>query len=200
MKFNFSFRGGDMSAPKMKQRMQRGFTLVELLIVTIILAILAAIVVPQFSAATTDAQEGALDANLSAVRSAIELYRVQHGGNYPGAVAATGATCPSSGTAGAGLVGTSQAMLDQLGMFTDASGKACSTSDGTFRFGPYLRKGMPNNPVTQKGAVATEIATTTTGAPIVATAGGGWAYDTKSGQLIANDTANDGKGKAFSTH
>ena len=70
---------------------QRGFTLVELLIVVIILAILAAIVIPQFSSSTTDANEAALDSNLNALRSAIELYKAQHNGVYPGAVAATAA-------------------------------------------------------------------------------------------------------------
>ena len=39
-------------ADKARPAMQRGFTLVELLIVVIILAILAAIVIPQFSSAT----------------------------------------------------------------------------------------------------------------------------------------------------
>jgi len=55
--------------------------------------VLAAIIVPQFSSATVDAQESALDANLTGLRSAIELYRAQHGTLYPGAVATTGGTC-----------------------------------------------------------------------------------------------------------
>ena len=53
---------------------QKGFTLVELLIVVIILAILAAIVVPQFSSTTRDANISALDSNLSNIRSVIDLY------------------------------------------------------------------------------------------------------------------------------
>ncbi len=69
---------------------QRAFTLAELLIVVIILAILAAIIVPQFSSATVDAQESALDANLTGLRSAIELYHAQHGVLYPGRVATGG--------------------------------------------------------------------------------------------------------------
>src|SRR5918996_4328030 len=69
-----------------KRLIQAGFTLVELLIVVIILAVLAAIIVPQFSSATKDAQDAALDANLSSIRSAIELYRAQHNGAYPGAI------------------------------------------------------------------------------------------------------------------
>ena len=72
---------------------QSGFTLVELLIVAIILAILAAIVVPQFASSTVDARASALRSNLSNIRGAIDLYAQQHGGTYPSAVASTGGTC-----------------------------------------------------------------------------------------------------------
>ena len=75
---------------------QRGFTLVELLIVVIILAILAAIVVPQFASSTEDAKISALDSTLANIRSAIDLYYQQHG-HYPSAVASGGGTC--AGTA-----------------------------------------------------------------------------------------------------
>lgn len=47
---------------------QRGFTLVELLIVVIILGMLAAMVVPRFSNAASDTKVGALPGNLSLVR------------------------------------------------------------------------------------------------------------------------------------
>ena len=53
---------------------QSGFTLVELLIVAIILAILAAIVVPQFASSTNDARASALRSNVSNIRGAIDLY------------------------------------------------------------------------------------------------------------------------------
>src|SRR5215218_1966694 len=100
-----------MRAPISQQR-ESGFTLVELLIVVIILAILAAIVIPQFSSASTDAQESALDSNLAAMRSAVELYKVQHGAAYPGSVATTGGTCTA--TKGTGAVNTAQAFMDHL--------------------------------------------------------------------------------------
>src|ERR1035437_949098 len=62
---------------------QAGFTLVELLIVVIILAILAAIVIPQFTSTTTDAQESALDSNLSSPPPGPPLFQgPQHGGYY----------------------------------------------------------------------------------------------------------------------
>jgi prepilin-type N-terminal cleavage/methylation domain-containing protein len=180
------------------QQQPRGFTLVELLIVVIILAILAAIVVPQFSATTTDAQESALDANLAAMRSAIELYKAQHNGVYPGAVLASGATCPTGGTASTAAAGSVQAFTDQLIMATNASGQACTVGDSTFKFGPYLRKGIPAEPINNSAAVAI----TTTGVPITPTAAtGGWAYDTKSGQIVMNSNAQDSsKSKLYSGH
>jgi len=180
---------------------QAGFTLVELLIVVIILAVLAAIIVPQFSSATIDAQEAALDANLGRMRSSVELFHAQHGSVYPGAAATTGGTCPAGGTAGAGAANSAQAFMDHLLMYSDATGKTCSVGDTTFKYGPYLRKGVPHDSVTGKGSVAGEIVVTSTGAPIAPSAAtGGWAYDTKSGQIVMNSNANDTRGKPYSSH
>lgn len=169
---------------------QKGFTLVELLIVVIILAILAAIVVPQFTASTDDANDAALVSNLASIRSAVSLYYQQHG-EYPSAIAATGATC--SATKGTGLINTEQAFLDQLALYSNAAGQTCSIrSDGTdhdaYRFGPYLQKSeLPNNPET--GANALDIVTTgdlnLTGAAAPAT-GKGWKFDNVSGKFIAD--------------
>jgi prepilin-type N-terminal cleavage/methylation domain-containing protein len=180
---------------------QAGFTLVELLIVVIILAVLAAIIVPQFSSATIDAQEAALDANLARMRSSIELYHAQHANLYPGGAATSGGTCPSGGTAGTGAANTAQAFLDSLLMYSDAAGRTCSVGDTTFKYGPYLRKGVPHDSVTGKGSAAGDIVVTSTGAPIVPSAAtGGWAYDSKSGQIVMNSNANDTRNKPYSTH
>lgn len=172
-----------------------GFTLIELLVVVIILAILAAIVIPQFSSATTDTQESALDANLGGLRNAIELYKAQHT-SYPGGVATTGGTCAA--TKGTGAINTEQAVKDHLLMYSDTTGNICSAGDtATFKYGPYLRKGVPVDPITQ---IAT-VVVTSAGTPLApAAATGGWAYDTKSGQIVMNSNANDSRSKAYSTH
>jgi general secretion pathway protein G len=57
---------------------RRAFTLVELLIVVIILGILAAVVIPQFSDASDDARLSSLTTNLQVIRGQIELYKIQH--------------------------------------------------------------------------------------------------------------------------
>lgn len=65
-------------------RRNQGFTLVEILIVVIILGILAAIVIPQFTEASNDARESSLTSDLQTLRSQIELFKIQHGDQYPG--------------------------------------------------------------------------------------------------------------------
>ena len=54
---------------------KNGFTLVEILVVVVILGILAAVVIPQFSEASTDAKFSSLCTNLHTLRSQIEMYK-----------------------------------------------------------------------------------------------------------------------------
>ncbi|MGF1615108.1 MAG: type IV pilin protein, partial [Gammaproteobacteria bacterium] len=68
-----------ITTARARKRDACGFTLVELLIVVVILAILAAVAVPQFTRSTDDAKLSALDSTLSRMRSAIDLYYQQHG-------------------------------------------------------------------------------------------------------------------------
>src|SRR3954469_21222461 len=56
----------------------RGFTLVEILIVVIILGILAAIVIPQFTNASNDARNSSVASTLQTLRGQVELYKIQH--------------------------------------------------------------------------------------------------------------------------
>ncbi len=182
---------------------QKGFTLIELLIVAIMLAILAAIVIPQFSGTTEGAQQAALRSDLAGIRSAIALYRQEHG-EFPGAVAATGGTC-TGGTASTGAIGTEAAFLDQLGLYTNANGQACNLKVGTsFSLGPYLdQRTLPTNPVTNSNTLV--IVGTADAAAGDLTMGGdaagaGWKYDLTSGKFIANDTNNDTNGVAFDTY
>ena len=66
------------------KRMPRAFTLIEILIVVVILGILAAIVIPQFTDAADDANEASMRSQLQTVRSQIELFRAQGSQNLDG--------------------------------------------------------------------------------------------------------------------
>ena len=98
------------------------FTLVEVLIVVVILAILAAAVIPQFADSTTDARNSTSVFNLSTLRSQIAIYKAQHGGLVP-----TGADAA--------------AITLQFTTKTNADG----TTTGTPALGPYLQA-IPFNP------------------------------------------------------
>ncbi|MFZ4574892.1 MAG: type IV pilin protein [Phycisphaerales bacterium] len=72
----------------MRKVTRKAFTLVEILIVVVILGILAAIVVPQFTSATQDAQTGNIRAQLKSLQNQIELFKARStDGQYPDLVA-----------------------------------------------------------------------------------------------------------------
>ncbi len=103
----------------------RAFTLVELLIVIVVLAVLAAIVIPKFGDSSTRSRESSLKSNLQVVRGAVELFKTDTGA-YPAAVAdLAGASAPASGK--------------------DATGTTKAITATDYK-GPYVAS-VPNDPI-----------------------------------------------------
>jgi general secretion pathway protein G len=141
-----------------------GFTLVEILIVVVILGILAAIVIPQFTDASTEAKTSSLMSDLQTVRSQIELYKVQHNDNVPSLDMVAFGGKQVNGLTGVTLI--------------DGTQVAAGTAES---YGPYLQQ-MPMNPFNDFSAVDT------TGAPGGGDAAGtGWYYNTTTGDFRADD-------------
>lgn len=137
-----------------------GFTLVEVLIVVVIMSILAATIIPQFSNSTKDAKDNTAKFNLHTIRSQIELYKSQHDGKVPSAT------------------------LVELTSKTNAAGTVGTTS--AFAYGPYLQE-LPTNPYTNSAKISTAATNPPTAASGAADAG--WLYHSASGMIwIDNDT------------
>ena len=112
---------------------RKGFTLVEILIVVIILGILAAIVIPQFTNASQDARKNSLTSQLQTMRSQIELYKLQHLDKLPADLLA-GGTGPTAWA--------------HFTVKTDAD----HTLNPAGLYGPYLQA-APVNPLNNSDAV-----------------------------------------------
>lgn len=163
-----------MQAASQKQnRLRRGFTLVEVLIVVVILGILAATVLPQFTSADNDARESALIQNLQILRSQIQLYQFEHDGKFP----ADGET---DGTK----------FADALLKSSSADG---TTGDpGTLPYGPYIIGQIPPNPYS--GGQGVVIVTDVDAATPDDSPDDGWIYNPATGRIKANSTDLAGDG------
>ncbi|RPI64116.1 MAG: prepilin-type N-terminal cleavage/methylation domain-containing protein [Planctomycetaceae bacterium] len=152
------------------KRSNKGFTLVEILIVVIILGILAAIVIPQFTEASQDARNSQLTSDLQTLRSQLELYKVQHLELYPSGLTAVGTD--------------STKFAAQMTSKTNADG---TTSGGTQNLGPYMQK-MPTNPFVASNGNVIKVGA----AACPADGSSGWYFDTTLNKLSANDSAHSG--------
>jgi general secretion pathway protein G len=72
----------------LRQQARRGFTLVELVVVVLILGILAAVAAPKMFDTASTARENGTKQSLSVLRDAIELFKAQNG-SYPAASSLT---------------------------------------------------------------------------------------------------------------
>jgi general secretion pathway protein G len=169
----------------MKSRSKSGFTLVEILIVVVILGILAAIVIPQFSQASSEARVSSVKSNLQMVRSQIELYKIQHGDFLP-----------------ADITEDATDLVTRLTTKTNYDGDpytAAMEAAGDPSYGPYMQK-WPVNAVSQLGSGVTaagvvdgsEISVVAVNPALNALdAANGWIYNNDTGEFFAVDETTE---------
>jgi prepilin-type N-terminal cleavage/methylation domain-containing protein len=123
----------------------RGFTLIELMIVIAIIAILAAILIPNFAHARAESVTAACEDNLKSLSTAMEEYAVDNTGQYTGSLPTTYLkympTDPASGqgytiTATSGAYGSYEIQdagghdSSTMGNLTTSGGVKCTTCTG----------------------------------------------------------------------
>ena len=176
--------GSDMTTNIIHRR-QRGFTLIEIMIVIIILGILAAIVLPAFSDATHEAREATLKDCLRYMRNEITVFTAQHRDVPPvypgGSLAAT----PDAAT-----------FISQMTSYSDEMCNLSATPSDVFHYGQYLSS-MPVNPLSSQAGVW--VVTGVTPAPD-GSQPFGWIYNATTQEIRANLTGSDGAGKPYSTY
>jgi general secretion pathway protein G len=74
---------------KGESKKQKGFTLIELLVVISIISLLSSIILASIQDARKKAQYVKFDTEFLALRTAVELYRSDHGGDYPDKIKGT---------------------------------------------------------------------------------------------------------------
>jgi prepilin-type N-terminal cleavage/methylation domain-containing protein len=141
-----------------------GFTLIEVLIVVLVMAVLAAAIIPQFTHSTTDAKLSSLKFNLRTLRTQLELYRNHHEGNSPSAT------------------------LAEMMKETDAKGNIGTGAN--FPYGPYMDK-IPVNAFTNSSTITSISASPATAADV--TGSGGWLFNATTGEIWADDEAHVGE-------
>ncbi len=162
---------------------RKGFSLVELVIVIVILGVIAAIAIPRISSGSKNAGEAALRANLQSVRNAIDWYYSEHNNKFP-----------AEEGDGVNAADTELAFKTQLLQYSDAGGFTSTTKDAAHPLGPYLRASFPKQTV---GAKAGNSKVYVVGVATALTPDlgqdAGWVYSTTTGQIIPNvDAAETG--------
>jgi len=159
----------------------RAFTLIEVLAVTVLLGIIAAIVIPAVAGSSTAAKGSALATDLQLLRRFILVYRAQHleiGPGYP-----YGDTTP-----------TEEAFVGHATRASKATGETADPGTSGFNRGPYLSK-IPVNPFNNKDTV--QMLADGADFPADADDSHGWIYKAATCEIRADNTGSNSNGKPY---
>lgn len=164
-------------APRHPVATGRGFTLIEVLIVVVIMSIIAGVSLTMLAGTTVQAKDSGLIMNLAVFRGQIELFKQEHNCNVPG--------------------WNGSDPIQQLTQYTNLAGIVSATKSAAYPLGPYMLPEGITNPF--NGGTAVQLSTNPAGEtpnPYLMQNGQivGWFYNPQTGQLAANAEGNNAAG------
>ncbi len=162
---------------------KKAFTLVEILIVVIILGIMAAIVLPEFSNASAKSRASMLADDLRILRTQVMVFKAQHLESPPGYPTGDPTANP-----------TEPLFVAQMTMASKATCETAAPGTAGYRYGPYM-SAMPVNPLNGKRTV--QMIANGGALPGAADDSHGWIFKPETLQFRADSPGLDEAGKAY---
>ncbi|MFN0137500.1 MAG: type II secretion system protein [Phycisphaerae bacterium] len=153
-------------------RARRAFTLIEFVIVSVMIAMIASMAIPRLANGSVAAAENTLKADVMMLSKAILIYAAEHGNNFPGP--------------------TGLKVADQLTTYSDGTGRTASARSGAYQFGPYLAAipALPSGTnAGRNGIIIDNVNSPPKSRPATPA---GWVYNPTTGEIRPNEGAGGG--------
>ena len=161
----------------------KGFTLLELLVVIVVLGLLAAVVVPGLTGATGNARGSSLAESLRVMRGQIIVFKNQHRHVSPGYPNGDMTATP-----------TEEAFAAHMTQASNHNFQTAPPRTAGYTFGPYMMK-IPRNPINEKTTV--QIIANDGTVPGTGDDSHGWIYQPSTVTFRADSAGEDESGRAY---
>ncbi|MBP7227884.1 MAG: prepilin-type N-terminal cleavage/methylation domain-containing protein [Longilinea sp.] len=161
----------------------KGFTLVEILIVVVLLGVLAAVVIPAVGKSGVAARQSTVAEQLAMLRRFMLVYKSHHKEVAPG--------YPDGDT---GAEPSDAAFRAQATLSSNSSGVTAPRGTPGFGYGPYLSR-IPTNPFNDSDAI--EIIADDALFPDEPDGKSGWVCKPSTGEIRPGNTGTDERGTAY---